>query len=107
LFVYAVTQSGQIVGFDPLQPTPTVFPTPQTPVPAPVLSSPALSADGFLVFGDSVGQLHAVSTADGSELAGFPISLAAGAIRSSPSISGDGTIYVGADDGRLYAVGEP
>jgi outer membrane protein assembly factor BamB len=106
-FVYAVTRSGQIIAFDPLQPTPTVFPPAQTPIPAPVLSSPALSSDGFLVFGDSGGWLHAVSTADGSELTGFPIPLAAGAIRSSPSIAGDGAIYVGADDGRLYAVGLP
>ena len=79
----------------------------QTPITAPVLSSPALSSDGFLVFGDSDGQLHAVSTADGSELTGFPIRLTSRAIRSSPSIAADGTIYVGADDGRLYAVGLP
>ena len=72
-----------------------------------MISSPALSIDGFLVFGDGDGQLHAVSTADGSELAGFPIQLSSRAIRSSPSIAGDGTIYVGADDGMLYAVGLP
>jgi outer membrane protein assembly factor BamB len=106
-FVYMVTQSGQIIGFRAAQPTPTVFPTAQTPITAPVLSSPALSSDGFLVFGDSDGQLHAVSTADGSELTGFPIRLTSRAIRSSPSIAADGTIYVGADDGRLYAVGLP
>jgi len=106
-FVYGVTQSGQIVAFDPALPTPTVFPTPSVPVAAPVISSPALSTDGFLVFGDSDGQLHAVSTADGSELSGFPIQLSAAAIRSSPSIAGNGTIYVGADDGMIYAVGLP
>ena len=106
-FVYGVTQSGQIVAFNPLQPTPTVFPPPPTPIAAPVLSSPALSSDGFLVFGDSDGWLHAVSTVDGTELTGFPIQLSSRAIRSSPSIAGDGTIYVGADDGMLYAVGLP
>ena len=106
-FVYVVTQSGQIIGFAPAQPTPTVFPTPQTPISAPVLSSPALSSDGFLVFGDSDGWLHAVSTVDGSELSGFPIRLTSRAIRSSPSIAADGTIYVGADDGMLHAVGVP
>jgi outer membrane protein assembly factor BamB len=106
-FVYGVTQSGQIVAFDPALPTPTVFPALSVPVAAPVISSPARSADGFLVFGDGDGQLHAVSTGYGSELTGFPIQLSAAAIRSSPSIGGDGTIYVGADDGRLYAVGPP
>jgi outer membrane protein assembly factor BamB len=106
-FIYGVMQSGQIVAFDPALPTPTVFPTLSVPVAAPVISSPALSADGFLVFGDLDGQLHAVSTADGSELTGFPIQLSAAAIRSSPSIAVDGTIYVGADDGMLYAVGPP
>jgi outer membrane protein assembly factor BamB len=107
VFVYAVTQSGQVVAFDPLRPTPTVFPPPATPIATPVLSSPALSSDGFLVFGDSDGWLHALSTVDGTELAGFPIQLSERAIRSSPAIASDGTIYVGADDGMLYAVGPP
>jgi outer membrane protein assembly factor BamB len=105
-FVYGVTQSGQIVAFNPVLPVPTVFPT-SAPVATPVISSPALSADGFLVFGDGDGWLHAVSTVDGTELTGFPIRLSAAAIRSSPSIAGNGTIYVGADDGMLYAVGAP
>jgi outer membrane protein assembly factor BamB len=107
VFVYAVTQSGQVVAFDPLRPIPTVFSPPATPIATPVLSSPALSSDGFLVFGDSAGWLHAVSTVDGTELAGFPIQLSDRAIRSSPAIASDGTIYVGADDGMLYAVGLP
>jgi outer membrane protein assembly factor BamB len=106
-FIYGVMQSGQIVAFNPALPTPTVFPTPSVSVAAPVISSPALSADGFLVFGDLEGQLHAVSTGYGSELAGFPIQLSTTAIRSSPSIAGNGTIYVGADDGMLHAVGLP
>jgi outer membrane protein assembly factor BamB len=106
-FIYGVTQSGQVLAFNPALPTPTFFPTPSVPVAAPVISSPALSSDGFLVFGDSDGWLHAVSTVDGTELTGFPIQLSSRAIRSSPSIAGDGTIYVGADDGMLYAVGLP
>jgi outer membrane protein assembly factor BamB len=106
-FIYGVTQSGQVVAFNPALRTPTFFPTPSVPVAAPVISSPALSADGFLVFGDGNGQLHAVSTVDGTELAGFPIQLSSRAIRSSPSIAGNGTIYVGTDDGMLYAVGLP
>ena len=106
-FVYGVTQSGQIIAFNPVQPTPTVLPTPPTPIAAPVLSSPALSSDGYLVFGDSAGWLHAVSTVDGTELIGFPIQLTTRAIRSSPSIAEGGTIYVGADDGMLHAVGAP
>lgn len=105
-FLYGVTSSGVVVGLDPAVPTPTVLPTPQTPISTPVLSSPALSAEGLLVFGTTDGRLHAVNTATGAEPDGWPVILAPGsAIRSSPSIAADGTVYVGADDGKLYAVG--
>lgn len=106
--VYGVTWSGHVVAFDVALPTPTVYPTPQTPIPTPVISSPALSTDGFLVFGSIDGQLHIVSTITGSELFQPPITLADGVpIRSSPSVSAAGVIYVGADNGLLYAVGLP
>ncbi|HEX7407840.1 MAG TPA: PQQ-binding-like beta-propeller repeat protein [Candidatus Binatia bacterium] len=105
-FLYGVTSSGVVVGLDPAVPTPTVLPTPQTPISTPVLSSPALSAEGLLVFGTTDGRLHAVNTVTGAEPDGWPVTLAPGsAIRSSPSIAADGTVYVGADDGKLYAVG--
>ncbi len=106
--VYGVTQAGHVVGFDVALPTPTLYPTPQTPIPTPVISSPALSSDGFLVFGSLDGQLHIVNTITGGELFQPPITLADGVpIRSSPSISANGVIYVGADNGVLYAVGLP
>ena len=106
--VYGVTRSGHIIALDVALPTPTLFPTPQTPIPAPVISSPALSTDGFLIFGSIDGRLHIVSTFTGSELLQPPIVLADGVpIRSSPSIAQNGTIYVGADNGLLYAIGLP
>ncbi len=111
-FVFGVTHSGNVLAMDVNLPTPTVFP-PQTPIPAPVISSPALSPDGFLVFGSTDGHLHMVDTGTGLEPSGWPVLLVPtpgatpAAIRSSPSIGSDGTIYVGSDDGQLYAVGLP
>jgi outer membrane protein assembly factor BamB len=81
------------------------FPT----ISAPVVSSPALSGDAYLIFGAGDGKLHAVHTGTGEELSSdWPVTLADGVlIRSSPAVGSDGTIYVGADNGRLYAVGLP
>ena len=72
-------------------------------VTGPVISSPALSFESILIFGDNAGMLHALDTSDGTEL--WSVMLAPGVpVRSSPAIGSDGTIYVGADDGMLYAV---
>jgi outer membrane protein assembly factor BamB len=106
-FLYAVTKSGEVIGFNIYMPTPTVIPV-TGPIASPVLSSPALSADAYLVFGTADGTLHAVNTATGAEPSGWPVKLTNGTpIRSSPSIANDGIVYVGADDGMLYAVGLP
>ena len=68
------------------------------------LSSPALSADGSVVY---VG----VETQTGGRLIAFTREGAlkwnfdrAEAIESSPAVGADGTLYVGCDDGKLYAL---
>lgn len=68
------------------------------------LSSPALSADGSVVY---VG----VETPSGGRLIAFTREGApkwsferADAIESSPAVGADGTVYVGCDDGKLYAL---
>lgn len=74
----------------------------------PVISSPALSGDAFLIIGAADGKLHAVNTTTGTELAGWPVTLADNVpIRSSPAVDENGVVYVGADNGMLYAVGTP
>lgn len=106
-FLYAVTKSGEVIGVNIRIPTPAVIPVTASIAP-PVLSSPALSSDAYLVFGSGDGTLHAINTATGAEPSGWPVKLTDGApIRSSPSIADDGIVYVGADDGMLYAVGLP
>jgi outer membrane protein assembly factor BamB len=125
--VVAVGNSGTIWLFDtnPGEPLP-VLPTPRAKIaacatPQPndrqLCSSPALSADSYIVVGSGDGKLHAISTADGTEPTGWPVSLVHTTpspgmptptpqpIRSSPSVGDDGTVYVGSDDGHLYAVG--
>lgn len=106
-FIYGITKSGEVIRLNIRVPTPNLIPV-RAPIAPPVVSSPALSADSYLIFGTDDGTLHAVNTSDGSEPSGWPVQLTNGAaIRSSPSIANDGTIYVGADDGMLYAVGLP
>ncbi len=69
-----------------------------------VLSSPALSSDGYLVFGTTAGILYALDNGTGLP-AWPPLQLTSAAIRSSAAVDFDGTIWVGADDGYLYRVG--
>ena len=107
-FVLGMTKSGGLFVVDVAVPTPTILPSLPTPIAGQVLSSPALSADSYLVFGTDDGTLHAVNSRSGLEPAGWPVVLNPGTkIRSSPSIADDGVVYVGADDGMLYAVGLP
>jgi outer membrane protein assembly factor BamB len=104
--IFGITNSGTLVVV--VAPTGDVIsPTGPLPISGAVVSSPALSSDGFLVFGTDDGMLYVVNTATALPPSdGWPVPLTTGAsIRSSPAIGPDGTIYVGADDGRLYAVG--
>ena len=66
----------------------------------PIVSSPALAADGSVLVGSQDGKLYNVAR-DGA----LKWSYATGdIIFSSPAIGHDGTIYIGSDDDHLYAV---
>ena len=65
-----------------------------------VVSSPAVAADGTVLFGSHDGRLYSVGR-DGA----MKWSYATGdIIFGSPAIAHDGTIYIGSDDDHLYAV---
>jgi hypothetical protein len=67
---------------------------------APIVSSPAIAADGSVLVGSQDTKLYAVSR-DGT----LKWSYATGdIIFSSPAVAHDGTIYIGSDDDHLYAV---
>jgi outer membrane protein assembly factor BamB len=66
----------------------------------PIVSSPAVAADGTVVFGSHDDKVYAVAS-DGS----LKWSYATGdIIFSSPAVAHDGTIYIGSDDDHLYAL---
>ena len=67
---------------------------------APILSSPAIGADGTIYVSTTGGKLVAVA-ADGSATKWSATTN--DTLGSSPSIARDGTIYVGSSDHKLYA----
>ncbi|HUI26198.1 MAG TPA: PQQ-binding-like beta-propeller repeat protein, partial [Candidatus Kryptonia bacterium] len=90
---------------------------------ATTVSSPAVSTDGCMVFGDDAGFLNVIhletlygpntpaptptfTPGVGSQCATQMIHLTDAPIRSSPAIDTGGVVYIGANDGRLYAVGQ-
>jgi len=67
---------------------------------APIVSSPAIAADGSVLVGSQDGRVYAVGR-DGT----VRWSYATGdIIFSSPAVAHDGTIYIGSDDDHLYAL---
>jgi outer membrane protein assembly factor BamB len=66
-------------------------------------STPALSSDGFLYFGDDQGRLHAIDSFGGRPRTGFPIRVSLSAIEAPPVIARDRTVLVGSTDGSVYA----
>ncbi|MFI5365368.1 MAG: PQQ-binding-like beta-propeller repeat protein [Candidatus Binatia bacterium] len=115
--VFAVTKAGTVVVIDAATGLTKTLTTPLPAIAGPVISSPALSNDAFLVFGSADGKLYAVDTATGESpnacvlgdpSCAWPVQLTQSsmpqAIRSSPAIASNGTIFVGADDGNLYAI---
>jgi outer membrane protein assembly factor BamB len=67
---------------------------------APVVSSPAVAADGSVLVGSHDGKLYAIAR-DGT----LKWAYATGdIIFSSPAVAHDGTIYIGSDDDHLYAI---
>jgi outer membrane protein assembly factor BamB len=113
--IFAVTKGGTVMAIDAGTGQTKTLSNMLPAIVGPVVSSPALSNDAFLVFGSADGKLYAVNTSTGQSpndcaVASFgcawPVQLTQGIpIRSSPTIASDGTIFVGADDGNLYAVG--
>ena len=71
-----------------------------------VLSSPAVSSDGKVVFvGSNDNNLYTVDAVTGSKIRSFPTF---GGVDSSPALSSDGkVVYVGSDDTKLYAIAAP
>ena len=66
----------------------------------PIVSSPALAADGSVLVGSQDGKVYEIArdgTLRGSYATGD-------IIFSSPAIAHDGTIYIGSDDDHLYAL---
>jgi outer membrane protein assembly factor BamB len=114
--IFAVDHGGTVYAIDERNGEPAAGVTVMMPGSASTVSSPAVSADGCIVFGDDAGMLNVVQlqTAPGltptptpsQECATTRVKVTDGAaIRSSPAIDTNGVIYVGADDGRLYAIG--
>jgi outer membrane protein assembly factor BamB len=104
--LFGVTTGGNIVLIEAATGLVGMLTGPTPSITGPVVSSPALSSDGYLVVGSADGKLHAINTFTGEQPSGWPVTLSPGTpIRSSPSIDGNGTVYVGDDLGRVYAVG--
>lgn len=67
-----------------------------------VYSSPALGADGTVVFGQEFGRIYALDASDGTPL--WMQTTTQGITWSSPSLGSDGTLYIGDLSGGCYAV---
>lgn len=102
--LFAVTKEGRLLALQVQDGRDAPLGDVQPVVAGEVLSSPALSLDGYLVFGTTEGLLYAMNNTS-ALLAWPPIVLTSMPIRSSPTIDFDGTIWVGADDGMLYRIG--
>jgi outer membrane protein assembly factor BamB len=104
--IFGVTTAGSLVQIDTVTGLMNMLLSPAAPIAGPVVSSPFLSVDSYLVVGAADGKLHAINTITGRQPSGWPVTLARDVpIRSSPSIDNNGIVYVGADNGMLYAVG--
>ncbi len=67
----------------------------------PIVSTPAVGANGLLYFGSNDFNFYALSAATGA----LKWKLETGGdVQSSPTIGSDGTVYFGSNDGNLFAV---
>lgn len=65
-----------------------------------ILSSPAISSGGMILFGSSDNKFYAV-TSEGNWYGDFSTGFA---VSSSPAVASDGKIYFGSDDVYIYAL---
>ena len=91
----------QVLALDPL--TLAIRAAFQVPAGTAVVSSPAVTLDGTVVFGSDDGVLYALRYADDAFTLRWTFATA-GPIRSSPAIGTDGTIVVGSEDVHVYAL---
>ncbi len=71
-----------------------------------ILCSPAVTADGTVVFMARTGKVYALHTNDGSAAWEYDTHSGGPGVEqhSSPSIANDGTVYIGGFDGYIYAI---
>jgi outer membrane protein assembly factor BamB len=69
-----------------------------------IRSSPAFGAEGYIFFGDSEGNVHAVNSFDGLPVVGWPVRPTNVAITVPPVITRDHTVIVAASDGYVWAL---
>jgi len=68
-------------------------------------SSPTLGVEGVIFFGDSNGNMHAVSSFNGASIGGnWPVAVTNVPIVAPPVIAQDRTVFVAATDGYVYAL---
>jgi outer membrane protein assembly factor BamB len=105
--IFAVTRNGAVLAVNVRTGQRRLVDVSSGPIAGPVVSSPALSGDAYLVIGDASGRLHALDTTTGLQPEGWPVLLSPDlAILSSPAIDADGFVYVGTMDGYLYSIGD-
>lgn len=107
--VFGIAKDGSVVVVDAR--TGAIVPTDlQEAIDGQVLSSPALTNDGYLIFASDKGTVYALNANTltgawtGVELSPDPTPEPI-RVRSSAAIATDGTVWLGADDGNLYRLG--
>ena len=103
---FGVTRNGAVFAADVLTGERRRIAVLTRPIAGPVVASPALSADAYLVIAAADGWVHALDTTRGLQPEGWPVEVSPDlSIVSSPAIDADGSVYVGTLDGYLYSLG--
>jgi len=101
--IYVATTGGRVLALNRDGAPRWQFPSTAEPALKPIYSTPAVRADGSLVFGSSNDALYALRV-DGTLL--WRAALSGSGLESadsSPAVAADGTIYIGCSDKKLYA----
>ncbi len=100
--------SGTLYAIDPSKCSSTTCPDKwSTPLPAQIVSTPAVGPDGTVYAGCVDGSLHAINPVTGQILWNYTTSIGSSSLWfvSSPAIGENGaTLFVGGIDGNLYAI---